>query len=151
MPKYIKLDKKIKDPKTKKLRCVYNKIIDGKIDKSNIYIKKISNGKSHYYNFNLKQSGGDDMKIPDKARYLLGINSSADKRKTLMELSREQKKGGELPKITLTKLEIPKNVNNNIVAYNLEYNRNRKSKIYLPKIENMLATDFNFSNKKVLK
>jgi hypothetical protein len=141
MPKYIKLDKKVKDLKTNKLRCVYNKVIDGKVDKSNIYVKKITNGKAHYSSYNTKQSGGDNTKIPDKARYLLGINSSADKRKTLMELSRELKKGGGLPK----------NVNNNIVAYNLEYNRNRKSKIYLPKMENMLATDFNFSNKKVLK
>jgi hypothetical protein len=151
MLKYIKLEKKVKDPKTNKMRCIYNKIIDGKLDKSSIYIKKIANGKSCYFNYDQKQSGGDNIKVADKARYLLGMNSVADKRKTLMELSREQKKGGGLPKITLTKLEIPKNINNNIVAYNLEYNRNRKSKIYLPKIENMLETDFNFSNKKILK
>ncbi len=151
MLKYIKLEKKIKDFKTNKARCVYNKVVDGKQDKSKQYIKTLVNSKAHYIIYNPKQSGGDNTKIPDKARYILGLPNNADKRKTLMELSRENKTGGALSKITLTKLEIPKSLNNNINAYTSEYNRDRKSKVYLPKIQNMLATNINFANKKVLK
>lgn len=51
---YIKAPKKIRDSKTKLQRCCYHKVVNGKVDKSKMYIQKRTNGKCKY----LIQSGG---------------------------------------------------------------------------------------------
>lgn len=55
---YMKAPKKIIDSKTKLQRCCYHKVVNGKVDKSKMYIQKRTNGKCKY----LIQSGGSYFK-----------------------------------------------------------------------------------------
>lgn len=80
---YQKSQKKIKDSKTKQMRCCYHKVINGKADKSKTYIQKRINGKCKYS----IQKGGDGIlksgrlfdveKIANSKRFANTLNGNA--------------------------------------------------------------------------
>jgi hypothetical protein len=83
MHKYIKHEKKIRDPSTNTMRCCYHRENDTKKEK---YICKNINGTRKYVKLSTKKhSGGDEPNSvkSDKARAILGYDKDEKAKRVL--------------------------------------------------------------------
>ena len=79
MPTFKKHTTKITDPKTNKKRCCYFRVENGKVNKSQRYIKKTKNGVVRYVKIADKKQSGGTSKVTgyrdndEKAMQILGL------------------------------------------------------------------------------